>query len=91
MMATAAASDEVRVPTGTILFRQGDPADDMFVISEGRARDARRQWLTERASAYPPSLSSLRSSTNFCSRLKGPSPLLFARSPRMPSGSNSSI
>ena len=38
MMATAAASDEVRVPTGTILFRQGDPADDMFVISEGRVR-----------------------------------------------------
>ena len=37
-MATAAANDEIRVPKGTVLFRQGDPADDMFVIAEGRVR-----------------------------------------------------
>lgn len=35
-MATAAASNEIHVSKGTVLFRQGDPGNDMFVIAEGR-------------------------------------------------------
>jgi CRP/FNR family transcriptional regulator, cyclic AMP receptor protein len=31
-------SDEVRVPKGTVLFRQGDPGDQLFVVAEGRVR-----------------------------------------------------
>jgi len=38
MTALAAQSNEVQVPKGTVLFRQGDPGDDMFVIAEGRVR-----------------------------------------------------
>jgi CRP/FNR family cyclic AMP-dependent transcriptional regulator len=31
-------ADEIRVPAGTILFRQGDSSDSMFVVAEGRVR-----------------------------------------------------
>ena len=37
-MATAAQRDERRVPKGAVIFRQGDPGNEMFVISEGRVR-----------------------------------------------------
>ena len=30
--------DELRVPKGTVIFRQGDPGHEMFVISEGQVR-----------------------------------------------------
>ena len=30
--------DEIAVPKGTILFRQGDPSDSMFVLASGRIR-----------------------------------------------------
>ena len=30
--------DEISVPKGTILFRQGDPSDSMFVVASGRIR-----------------------------------------------------
>ena len=30
--------DEISVPKGTILFRQGDPSDSMFVVGAGRIR-----------------------------------------------------
>src|SRR5262245_18021285 len=29
---------EVRAPRGTVIFRQGDPGDSMFVIERGRIR-----------------------------------------------------
>jgi CRP/FNR family cyclic AMP-dependent transcriptional regulator len=32
------AEDEIQVPKGTVLFRQGDPAEHMFVVAEGRVR-----------------------------------------------------
>ena len=35
---TTAARDEVRVPNGTVIFRQGDAGDEMFVVSRGRVR-----------------------------------------------------
>ena len=31
-------SDEIRVPKNTVLFRQGDPGDHLFVVAEGRVR-----------------------------------------------------
>src|SRR5512140_2141352 len=37
-MATPAQRDELRVPKGTIIFRQGDPGHEMFVIAAGRVR-----------------------------------------------------
>ena len=37
-MATSAHRDELHVPAGTVIFRQGDPGEEMFVISEGRVR-----------------------------------------------------
>jgi CRP/FNR family cyclic AMP-dependent transcriptional regulator len=37
-MATPAQHDELRVPKGTVIFRQGDAGDEMFVISAGRVR-----------------------------------------------------
>jgi len=37
-MAMAAQRDELRVPKGTVIFRQGDSGDEMFVISAGRVR-----------------------------------------------------
>jgi CRP/FNR family cyclic AMP-dependent transcriptional regulator len=37
-MATAAQGEELRIPKGTVLFRQGDPGDEMFVVSQGRIR-----------------------------------------------------
>jgi len=33
-----AESDELHVPKGAMIFRQGDPGDEMFVISEGKVR-----------------------------------------------------
>jgi CRP-like cAMP-binding protein len=30
--------DEIEVPKGTVLFRQGDPSDSMFVVAAGRVR-----------------------------------------------------
>lgn len=30
--------DEIAVPQGTVLFRQGDPSDSMFVVASGRVR-----------------------------------------------------
>jgi CRP/FNR family cyclic AMP-dependent transcriptional regulator len=30
--------EEYQVPKGTVIFHQGDPGDEMFVISEGRVR-----------------------------------------------------
>jgi len=35
-MSTAAQKEELRVPKGAVIFRQGDPGNEMFVISEGR-------------------------------------------------------
>jgi CRP-like cAMP-binding protein len=32
------SADEIQVPAGTVLFRQGDPSDSMFVVAEGRIR-----------------------------------------------------
>lgn len=37
-MATAAQRDELRVPKGSVLFRQGDAGHEMFVVAEGRIR-----------------------------------------------------
>ncbi len=37
-MATRAQRDEFHIPKGSVLFRQGDPGHEMFVISEGRIR-----------------------------------------------------
>jgi CRP/FNR family transcriptional regulator, cyclic AMP receptor protein len=34
----SAQRDELRVPKGTVIFRQGDPGHEMFVISEGQVR-----------------------------------------------------
>jgi CRP-like cAMP-binding protein len=34
----ANGEQERRVPKGTVIFRQGDPGDEMFVVSEGRVR-----------------------------------------------------
>ncbi|MGY1717253.1 MFS transporter [Geodermatophilus sp. SYSU D01106] len=31
----SAAAEEVRLPAGTVLLRQGDPADDLYVLVEG--------------------------------------------------------
>jgi CRP/FNR family cyclic AMP-dependent transcriptional regulator len=35
---TSAARDEMRVSSGTVIFRQGDTGNEMFVISRGRVR-----------------------------------------------------
>src|SRR5204863_443629 len=32
------ANDEIEVRKGTVLFRQGDPSDTMFVVAAGRIR-----------------------------------------------------
>ena len=32
------AAPEIEVPKGTVLFRQGDPSDTMFVVEAGRVR-----------------------------------------------------
>ena len=32
------ANEEIEVPKGTVLFRQGDPSDTMFVVAAGRVR-----------------------------------------------------
>jgi CRP-like cAMP-binding protein len=37
-MTTVAHRDEFRVPRGTVIFRQGDAGEEMFVISQGRIR-----------------------------------------------------
>ena len=37
-MNTAEERDEFRVPKGAVIFRQGDPGNEMFVVSEGRIR-----------------------------------------------------
>lgn len=37
-MATTEERDEFRVPKGAVVFRQGDPGHEMFVVSEGRIR-----------------------------------------------------
>jgi CRP-like cAMP-binding protein len=37
-MATAARREEFRLTKGSVLFRQGDPGNEMFVVSEGRIR-----------------------------------------------------
>src|SRR5437899_460779 len=37
-MATLAEGDEYRVPKGAVIFRQGDPGHEMFVVSAGRVR-----------------------------------------------------
>jgi CRP/FNR family transcriptional regulator, cyclic AMP receptor protein len=37
-MATSALRDEFRIPKNSVIFRQGDPGHEMFVISEGRVR-----------------------------------------------------
>jgi CRP/FNR family transcriptional regulator, cyclic AMP receptor protein len=37
-MDTVASRDELQVPKGAIIFRQGDKGNEMFVISEGRVR-----------------------------------------------------
>ena len=37
-MATSAYRGEFQVPKGTVIFRQGDPGEEMFVISAGRIR-----------------------------------------------------
>jgi CRP-like cAMP-binding protein len=38
-----ARAPELRLPTGTVLFRQGDPGEEMFVIARGRVRLTLRQ------------------------------------------------
>ena len=35
---TTAESDELNFPKGTLIFRQGDPGEEMFVISAGKVR-----------------------------------------------------
>jgi CRP/FNR family transcriptional regulator, cyclic AMP receptor protein len=35
---TTPLAGELRVPKGTIIFRQGDPGHEMFVVAEGRVR-----------------------------------------------------
>jgi CRP-like cAMP-binding protein len=37
-MTIVAHRDEFHVPRGTVIFRQGDPGEEMFVISQGRIR-----------------------------------------------------
>src|SRR5437870_6480674 len=37
-MVMPAQRDELRAPKGTVIFRQGDPGHEMFVISEGQVR-----------------------------------------------------
>jgi CRP/FNR family cyclic AMP-dependent transcriptional regulator len=37
-MATTAQREELRIPKGAVLFRQGDPGDEMFVVAQGRIR-----------------------------------------------------
>jgi len=37
-MATSAPRDELFFPKGTVIFRQGEPGDEMFVIEKGRVR-----------------------------------------------------
>jgi CRP/FNR family cyclic AMP-dependent transcriptional regulator len=37
-MVTSALRDEIAVPKGSLIFRQGDPGDEMFVISQGRVQ-----------------------------------------------------
>ena len=37
---TAARRDELSVPAGSVVFRQGDPGDSMFIIERGRVRIA---------------------------------------------------
>jgi CRP/FNR family cyclic AMP-dependent transcriptional regulator len=37
-MVTPAQREEIRVPKGSVIFRQGDPGHEMFVISQGRVR-----------------------------------------------------
>ncbi|MFI5398825.1 MAG: Crp/Fnr family transcriptional regulator [Candidatus Binatia bacterium] len=37
-MVASAQSQEIRVPKGSMIFRQGDPGNEMFVISQGRVR-----------------------------------------------------
>jgi CRP/FNR family cyclic AMP-dependent transcriptional regulator len=37
-MVTSAQREEIRVPRGSVIFRQGDPGHEMFVISQGRVR-----------------------------------------------------
>jgi CRP/FNR family cyclic AMP-dependent transcriptional regulator len=37
-MATSAQRDELSFPKGTVIFRQGDPGNEMFVIEKGRVR-----------------------------------------------------
>jgi CRP-like cAMP-binding protein len=37
-MTTVAHRDEFHVPRGTVIFRQGDAGEEMFVISQGRIR-----------------------------------------------------
>ncbi len=37
-MTTATLQADFRVPKGTVIFRQGDPGDQMFVVVEGRVR-----------------------------------------------------
>jgi len=37
-MATTEDRDEFHVPKGAVIFRQGDPGHEMFVVSEGRIR-----------------------------------------------------
>jgi len=37
-MATVLQREELRVPKGSVVFRQGDRGDEMFVVSQGRIR-----------------------------------------------------
>jgi CRP-like cAMP-binding protein len=37
-MTTATPRDEIHFPKGAVIFRQGDPGHEMFVIAEGRVR-----------------------------------------------------
>ncbi len=37
-MATATQREEITMPKGAVIFRQGDPGNEMFVISRGRVR-----------------------------------------------------
>jgi len=37
-MAVSAQGDELHAPKGAVIFRQGDPGNEMFVISKGRIR-----------------------------------------------------
>ncbi len=37
-MVTPAQREEIKMPKGSVIFRQGDPGNEMFVISQGRVR-----------------------------------------------------